>query len=77
VKRSVDWLAKGTFAGGTGENAYPKTMQPSSARRLACSQARAANSKSTVPPVLPWKSVCEADSQVLTTKLVLASSLYG
>ena len=25
-------------------NTYPKTMQPSSARRLACSQARAANS---------------------------------
>jgi hypothetical protein len=33
--------------------AYPRTMQPSSARRRACSHARADSPASTVPPVLP------------------------
>jgi hypothetical protein len=49
-------------------------MHPSSALRLACSQARLANSTSTVPPYRssgPW---LEAVSHVFTTKLVADSS---
>jgi hypothetical protein len=54
---------------------YPKTIHPSSARRRACSQARAASAPSTVPPTFPSGPGCEAVSQVFTTRLVLASSL--
>jgi hypothetical protein len=56
---------------------YPRTMQPSSARRLACSQALAESAASTVPPVLPSWSGCDAVNQEFTTKLELASSRYG
>lgn len=58
-------------------NTHPKMMQASSARRRACSQALRASSASTVPPYLPSGPVLEAVSQVLTTKLVLASNGYG
>ena len=56
---------------------YPKTTQPSSARRLACSQACLASSVSTVPPGRPSISACAAVSHVFTTRLVLASRRYG
>jgi hypothetical protein len=60
---SVAW-----FKSDVGRGAYPKMMQPSSARRRACSQARTDKEPSIAG--LP----CAAVNQVLTTKLVLASS---
>lgn len=49
---------------------YLRITQPSSARRRACSQALVASEASMVGPA------CEAVSQVLTTRLVLASSWW-
>lgn len=60
----------------TGET-HPKSIQPSSARRRQCSHACRTRSMSTVPPKCPCASDPIAVSQVLTTKLVLASKRYG
>jgi hypothetical protein len=57
-------------------NPYAKMMQPSSARRRACSQAFRPNSRSTVPPMRSLTTDLEL-TQVLTTRLVLASRLYA
>jgi hypothetical protein len=57
-----------------GQFAYPSTIQPSSARRLACSHAVRPSSASYVPPEFCSLLGLAAVSQVLTAKLVLASS---
>lgn len=50
-----------------------RSTQPSSALRLACSQALEAMSESTVPPTLPCASGLIAVSHVLAAILVLES----
>jgi hypothetical protein len=54
-----------------------RTMHPSSALLLACSQALLAKSPSIIPPVFPSGPGLAAVSHVLTTRAVLASSWYG
>ena len=54
----------------------PSIMQASSARLLACSQARVVISVSSVPPTLPSRFGLAAVSHVLIARLVLASSWY-
>ena len=51
-------------------------MQPSSARRRACSQVLLAKSESIVPPYRPSGPVLEPVTQVFTTRLALDSRAY-
>lgn len=55
------------------DSTYLRIMQPSSALRLACSQARAPRAVSMVPPVEWFGGGGLAVSHVLTTTLELAS----
>ena len=69
VKVSTEISRRKRWSGATN----PRIMQPSSARRRACSQARAARAASIVPPTLPSGPAWAAVSQVFTTRLVPAS----
>jgi hypothetical protein len=76
MQRTRGWLALEVEGVCNDRVSYPSMMHASSARLLACSQARRANSESTVPPYRPSGPVLEPVTHVLTTKLALDSKGY-